>query len=127
MSKVLTLKLISSILLVTLVLSIFSVVALYSVHSQPTLYPTRDVSGKVYIEYRHQRRMGVAWAKVHFINDEGEEFTAYSNWKGSYRLDLEPGNYTAYANLAWYSCNQTEVYVNENMRHAQFNFFIIFS
>ena len=127
MSKVLTMKLISSILLVTLVLSIFSVVALYSVHSQPTLYPTRPVSGKVYMEYRHQRRMGVAWAKVHFINDEGEEFTAYSNWKGSYSLDLEPGNYTAYANLAWYSCNQTEAHVDENQRYVLFNFIIKFS
>jgi len=65
---------------------------------------------------------GVAWAEVHFIADDGTEYTAYSNGGGVYWAKLPRGTYTAYAEYAWYKSEEMEVKIDAG--RTPINFYI---
>jgi hypothetical protein len=65
---------------------------------------------------------GVAWAKVYFIAEDGTEYTAYSNGGGVYYARLPRGNYTAYAEYAWYKSEEMEVKIDRG--RTPINFYV---
>ena len=117
-------KLQSIILLSSLALSFLLMTSVLNTYPVESMAPKSGVIGNVYVKYQGQH-WGWAWATVHFINEEGEEFTAYSNYRGIYWMYLPSGDYTAYATFAWYECNQTEVHIEGGKNTI--NFFIILS
>jgi len=60
--------------------------------------------------------------EVHFIAEDGTEYTAYSNGGGVYWLKLPRGNYTAYAEYAWYKSEEMEVKIDAG--RTPINFYV---
>ncbi len=77
--------------------------------------------GFVYMRY-YIFCAGIAWAEVHFIAEDGTEYTAYSNGGGVYWLQLPRGTYTAYAEYAWYRSEEMEVRIDAG--RTPINFFV---
>ena len=83
-----------------LITSVFAIMAFpYTYSANPS---KAAVHGQVYLRYK-ARVWGWAWAKVHFVNEQGEEFTAPSTYGGTYWIRVPPGEYSVYATIGWYS------------------------
>ncbi len=121
MRKVIALKLVSSILLLTLVFSAFSVISQCNVNAAYTPRRVGYVYGYVYLEL-YDEFWTIPWATVHIINQDGDEITMSTSWKGTYQKALPPGDYKAYATLAWYSSEEKEFIIERG--NTQINFIL---
>lgn len=119
MRKVIALKLISSIMLLTLVFSAFSVISQCTVNAAQTSNRVGCLYGYVYIEL-YEATWTVPWGTVHIINQDGDEITIPTSWKGTYQKVLPPGDYNAYATLAWYSSDEKEFHIERGRTQIDF-------
>ena len=93
-------KLVGTIFLAILITSVFSILSVPYTYSANT--PKAVIQGRVLLRYRG-KLWGWAWAQVHFVNEQGEEFTAYSNYGGIYWIRVPSGEYAVHASIGWYS------------------------